>query len=331
MMRIPLAAVVAAVITGIVAASASAAVPQTTSPPTIQGTFEVGKTLTATNGGWANSPTSFAYQWQRCSSSGSGCANITGATAKTYKLAAADVDHTIRLLVTASNADGKSTANSHPSPVISDSSAPRNTQRPVLSGTAQVGETMTVSNGSWTGGVTSFTYQWQHCDVFGGNCISVAGATAKSYGVRSADVGMTLRVAVTAHNLAGATSVQTDRSQEVQDVSGVTQTVTTTQTKRPPTIKFVSLKVRGNIVSVRFRVCDQSFSHVKVVARDQMARRLAAAHRFAVNPAPCATSARSWRLLPRFRQHHHRLVVSLRATNTSGLLSTLVSRGVIIP
>jgi hypothetical protein len=213
------AVALAAALASIVVVSATAApqaAPRTTSPPTIEGKFQVGETLTATNGGWANNPTSFTYQWQRCNRDGSGCADIKGATTKTYKLTNDDVDRTVRVLVTASNADGKSTANSHPSPVISGSEAPRNTQRPVLSGNAQVGQTLTVSNGTWTGGVRSFTYQWQRCDENGNNCVNVAGATAPSYGVRSEDSGKTLRAEVTAHNAAGQTTVITDRSPQVK-------------------------------------------------------------------------------------------------------------------
>ena len=55
----------AALLTG-VATARTAAVPNNTSPPTITGTAREGNTLTAHNGSWANAPTSFTYQWQRC-------------------------------------------------------------------------------------------------------------------------------------------------------------------------------------------------------------------------------------------------------------------------
>jgi hypothetical protein len=205
-----------AAIASVSATAAGQAAPRTTSPPTIEGKFQVGETLAATNGGWANSPTEFAYQWQRCNRDGSGCADIKGATSKTQKLTNDDVDRTVRVLVTASNADGKATANSHPSPVVSGSEAPRNTARPAISGTAQVGQTLTVSNGTWTGGVRSYTYQWQRCDANGNNCVDVPGATSQSYGVRSEDDGKTMRAEVTAHNAAGQTTVNTDRTAQVK-------------------------------------------------------------------------------------------------------------------
>src|SRR3954468_1955334 len=120
---------VAGAVAAVLAVAASAAAPQSTSSPTLEGKFQVGETLTTDNGSWSNSPTSFDYQWQRCNSSGSGGVNIAGASARTYKLVDADVDHTVKVLVTAANVDGKDTATSSASPVISDSSAPRNTAR----------------------------------------------------------------------------------------------------------------------------------------------------------------------------------------------------------
>jgi len=176
--------------------------------------------VTATTGSWDNSPTKFAYQWQRCDRDGKSCTDIAKATGKTYTLVAADVDNTVRVDVTASNADGKATANSDASPIVSSSDAPRNTKSPALSGSAQVGESMSVSNGDWSGGVRTFTYQWRRCDNQGNNCADVTGATAATYGVRSADKGKTLRAQVTAQSGAGKTTVTTDRSGVVSATAG---------------------------------------------------------------------------------------------------------------
>src|SRR5262245_4254513 len=66
-----------------IAIARSQAAPQSASAPTIEGNTTVGQTLTATNGNWSNSPTSFTYQWQRCNASGASCHNIAGADAKT--------------------------------------------------------------------------------------------------------------------------------------------------------------------------------------------------------------------------------------------------------
>lgn len=197
-----------------------AAAPTNTAAPTIDGKFQVGETLTASNGQWANSPAQYSYQWQQCNDSGSGCANISGATGKTYVAASADVGHTLVVLVTAANPDGTATAASPATPVISGSEAPRNSDRPTISGSAIVGESLQVSTGQWSGGVTSYAYQWQQCDQNGDNCANVAGATGSSYNPRSADLGKTLRADVTAVNAAGRTTVNTDRSAAVTAAAG---------------------------------------------------------------------------------------------------------------
>jgi hypothetical protein len=317
----------ATIAAAVLAVPALAAAPATTSPPTVEGKFQVGETLTAGNGSWSNSPTTYTYQWQRCTSGGTGCVAITGATTRTYKLTSADVDKTVRVLVTATNTDGQATANSHPSPVISDASAPRNTARPVISGSARVGDTMSVTTGTWTGGVRAYTFQWQLCDQDGNACVNVTGATGRTYNVRSGDDGGTMRVLVTAQNAAGRTSVNTDRSPLIQAAPSSTVVITTPATNKAPSIKFLSLTVRGKRAYVRFRVCDDSYSTVTVLARAQMPRRLGYTRRFGVGPAPCGTYSRVWTLIPRFR-HHGRYVVSLRAVDKSKRLSVLVSRGV---
>jgi hypothetical protein len=71
---------------------------------------------------------------------------------------------------------------------------------PAVSGSPQVGQTLTASAGTWTGDPTSFAYQWQRCDAAGSNCAAIAGATGQTYVVAETDVGSTIRVAVTARN-----------------------------------------------------------------------------------------------------------------------------------
>jgi hypothetical protein len=92
--------------------------PVNTAKPTMLGTAEVGKSEHITNGTWTESPTSYTYQWQRCDESGSGCTNISGATAQVYPLVEADVGHTVDAQVTAHNAFGQGTATSAPSAVV---------------------------------------------------------------------------------------------------------------------------------------------------------------------------------------------------------------------
>jgi hypothetical protein len=202
----------------VAAATALAAAPRSTSPPTIEGTYRQGSTLTTSNGLWANSPTSFSYRWQRCDTSGNNCALIAGATGRRYRLVQADVGHTIVSLVTARNADGSDTANSKPTPVIADNTTPQNSKLPSISGTPTVGGTLTADPGEWTGAPT-FQFSWLQCDAAGSACTDT-GARGRTYGVRSADLGRTLRVQVRATNPRGSSTAISNQTALVRASGG---------------------------------------------------------------------------------------------------------------
>src|SRR5581483_5172561 len=133
------------------------------------------------------------------------CSTISGATSATYKAATADVGHTLRATVTATNADGSAQATSAPSAVVSSAAAPTNTAPPTISGTLQVSSTLTASQGSWNGAPTSFAFSWSRCDANGDSCATIDGATSSTYKLTQADTGGALRVSVVATNAAGST------------------------------------------------------------------------------------------------------------------------------
>lgn len=98
------------------------AVPSNTSPPTVSGVSRIGHTLTGGNGTWTDSPSSYAYQWQRAETvrvAGqyiqvvgegyvtTGWNDITGETASTY-IVQNDASFLIRLEVIATNGEGSS-------------------------------------------------------------------------------------------------------------------------------------------------------------------------------------------------------------------------------
>ena len=204
-----LALVLAAALTVGAAAFSSSATgaggPGNTAPPTVSGTAKSGETLTATSGTWDDPAATFTYQWQRCSSTGTACANIDNATATTYVPTSADVGQTDRVAVTATNATmGTTVANSAPTAVIVSGAGPQNTAPPTISGTPTEGQTLVGNDGTWAGAAPiAFTYAWSRCDATGGACVTIAGATNKTYVLVAADVDKTLRLAVTAKNTPG--------------------------------------------------------------------------------------------------------------------------------
>ena len=206
--------------TGVVApAPAPVSPPASTGLPQISGTAQVGQTLSSSTGSWSGSPSGFGYQWKRCDSAGANCAAITAATGSTYVLATADAAATIRVAVTATNAGGSTSATSAATAAVAAAPAPTptpappsNTALPQLSGTAQAGQTMKTSTGSWSGSPTSYGYQWKRCDSAGANCAPISGATTSSYLVANGDVGSTLRAAVTATNTAGTSTATSTQS-----------------------------------------------------------------------------------------------------------------------
>jgi hypothetical protein len=347
---------------------AAPAAPLNLVPPSIAGTATQGDALSATSGSWTEAPTSYAYQWQECNALGEACADAPGATASGYTLTASDAGHTMRVLVTASNAGGSTSAISSPSPRVSaaqaasgplvgsatlepspdtDSAgsaeafqyvasasgmvrsislyvdaadtapaiavglysnlseapgrllatatispvdvgawnsvavapvavssgttywlaalapsgklalrdiaknggatensasrslselpspwasgrswanspasffasgeeavqapptAPTNTERPSVIGSAVEGEDLTASIGTWTGTPTAYAYQWQDCNSSGASCVNITGATSATRKLATTDVGHTVRVFVTASNAAGSSS-----------------------------------------------------------------------------------------------------------------------------
>jgi hypothetical protein len=96
--------------------------PVNTGPPTISGTAQQGQTLSASPGTWANNPTGYSYDWQRCDSAGANCAAIALATSSSYAVVEADVNSTLRVVVVASNGAGLSLpATSLPTAVVTSS------------------------------------------------------------------------------------------------------------------------------------------------------------------------------------------------------------------
>ena len=304
---------------GSAATAAPQAAPVNIDPPTITGTPRVGEALTAQNGTWQNSPTEFRYRWLRCNPGGNSCM-LLAADGKTYRVGQTDVGNTLRVRVTAVNADGATNARSEQTDVVDSNAAPlNNTARPTITGEARVGQELTATEGTWTGNPTSFAFQWQRCDVDSFTCAAVIGATGRTYGVRLADLGFRLRVEVTART--------DNRSGTAVSAATAVVAPTTTVTNRRPTISFISVRFTGARVYVRFRICDDTPSNLAVLVTETRPGVRLANRRFAtrVAPRPCGAYTRNWLPAQRFRGDG-RYTITLRARDTSGLTSAPARR-----
>ena len=164
-----------------------------TGAPTISGTAQVGETLTADTSGIADEDgldnAAFTYQWLADN------AAIAGATGSTYTLADADEGKAIKVQVTFTDDAGNGeTLTSAATDSVTAAPTPHNpsTGAPTISGTAQVGETLTAdtSGVADADGLTNatFTYQWLADDA------EIAGATGYTYTLADTDEGKTIKV-----------------------------------------------------------------------------------------------------------------------------------------
>ena len=191
-------------------------------PPTVSGEAKEGQLLTASSGKWTGTePITYEYEWLRCNATGGECTQAAGASLlPTYSVAGADVGHTLRTKAIARNIAGTGEAESAHTATVAGI-APANVLAPTVLGLAITGQTLTATEGTWTG-TQPITYRsnWQVCSKAGTECKNVAGEGTKStYTITDADAGHTLRVFVTAHNVAGTKEVPSAVTSEVLGVA----------------------------------------------------------------------------------------------------------------
>jgi hypothetical protein len=86
---------------------------------------------------------------------------------------------------------------------IDGGNSPSNSVAPAITGTAQEGQTLTCSSGTWSGSPT-YTYQWKR------NGSNITSATNSTYTLVTADVGQTIKCTVTATNFIGSSTADSN-------------------------------------------------------------------------------------------------------------------------
>ncbi|WP_281173349.1 DUF4347 domain-containing protein [Azospirillum halopraeferens] len=200
--------------------------------PSVSGTATVGNALSATTGTWSDADgdsRTFTYQWYRASdSAGTGESMISGATSAGYTLTTADAHRFLRVVVTADDSNGGTQSASSARTQVTNS-APTNSVAPTVTGTANVGATLSATSGTWSdadGDTLTYTYQWYRADnTAGGNETAISGATNSSYTLTQADQSKYVRVVVTANDSNGS-STQTATSTRMQALDATPPTIT---------------------------------------------------------------------------------------------------------
>src|SRR5215207_1870603 len=196
------------------------------------------------NGLSCQSECEMSYQWQRCNAAGDSCADIGAATGRFYTIQGADAGSRLRAMESMSIYDcgagnsqtgaiecrwDRRSAPSAMTEVVPGSApttptapappatpkpqaplAPAATAAPTISGLAMVEQTLTATLGTWSGSQPlTVGLEWLRCDAQGEGCQGL-GITAGTYTLGVVDVGKTIRVKITAANLAGARAALAD-------------------------------------------------------------------------------------------------------------------------
>ena len=153
--------------------------------PSISGSTTVGSSLTANPGTWNPSDVSFAYQWFA-----NGVA-IAGATGQTFTPTPAQDGAQVAVRVIASKS-GYFPASASSNSVRVVTAPITNNTPPLITGTPTVGQTLSLSSGSWNYGDLTYTYQWY------ANGAAIRGANQATYVIPASMSGKTITGRVTA-------------------------------------------------------------------------------------------------------------------------------------
>ena len=155
-------------------------------------------------------------------------------------------------------------------------SAPTNTQEPFISAPflVTVGTTMTGHEGTWKGTQPiTYTYQWKRCNNDGQACNNISGANDATYTVKQADVGYTLRFAVTAKNSDGKTAALSNATGQVPGSSSSPQQTAAPTISGQATVGQTLTATTGSwkgtqpiTYTIKWQRCDDQGEHCSLIS-----------------------------------------------------------------
>lgn len=171
--------------------------------PVVAGTWSSGQPVTATVGTWSPKPDSLVLQWLRDGKP------ISGATAASYKLGAADVGHSVSMRVTATKAGiGSVQATSAARSVAGVKFSKVGSV--TLKGTAKVRKTLSAKVGKFSPRPAKVSYQWLR------NGQPIVGAVKSKYKLTKVDKAAKVSVRITATKPGYNPVVKTSKAKKVK-------------------------------------------------------------------------------------------------------------------
>ena len=226
--------------------------------PTISGTVRVGETLTADTSGISDADgltnATFNYQWLADD------ADIAGAIGLTYILIEADEDKAITVQVSFTDDRGhQETLTSSATAAVAARPNSLATGAPTISGTAQVGETLTadisgIADADGLSGET-FSYQWVSSD--GTTDTDIEKATDSTYKLVAADQGKAVKVRVTFTDDGGNEETLTSAPTAPvwgDGLPGAPRNLTATPGNKEVTLSWDPPADNGNAPATRYRI-----------------------------------------------------------------------------
>ena len=193
--------------------------PQASVLPVITGVATPGSVLQATRGTWSGAATTGdQYQWLRCTSvDTSNCTVISTGSVNTYTVQNSDTGFRLAVNVIVRDITNRISGSAKSLTTQAVLGSPTVSSTPTFTSNLYVGGTATLDRGTWsTAGNTTYLYQWQRCSTQSITaCLNISGATTASYLVSQLDLNKYLRVAVTAINEVGGSTIYSGFSAQV--------------------------------------------------------------------------------------------------------------------